>query len=86
MRTIDVTGTDSWTVTSANTVWCTVSPSSGTGGSFVVTAKANNGSARSTTVTLRGQNTGSSVVIRVNQVAGADNDLGRDDYESDIQL
>lgn len=88
--TFEISGTDSWTVTSSSTSWCTVSPTSGTGNKKVtVSVKANTDTtSRSATIKVKGADSGKTFTIEITQAAAeSDNDVfGRDEFDDDKTL
>lgn len=82
---ITVTGTDKWTATSGNTSWCTVSPASGTGAGTisVKVSKHTGSSSRSTNITIKGTNSGTSYTVSVTQSNKDQSEISREDYGSE---
>ena len=87
-KTISTQGNDIWTA-SSNKSWCTLSKASGTAGeSIVVTVSKNtSSSSRSATITITGAHT-SPVTVSVTQAKPEeeDSDIGRNDFDSDVNL
>ncbi len=88
-QSVSVSSNDSWTVSSNQSSWCTVSKSSGANnGSFNVTTTANTQtSSRTATITIKGTNSGIERSVSVTQQPKADSfNPERDDYDSDQNL
>ncbi len=87
-KSVNVTSNDSWKVTSNQSSWCTVSPTSGSNnGTFTVKAAANStSSSRNATITIKGTNSGKSVSVSVTQTKTDPIVVGRNDYDSDQNL
>ena len=82
-RTISVTGNDKWTATSSAS-WCTLSKTSGTGATTLsVTVTQNtSSSARTASITFKGQNTGKNITISISQVGKENDIIYREPYTS----
>lgn len=83
-KTVSITSNDTWTV-SSNQSWCVISPSNGSSnGTVTIKVSVNASSARTATVTIKGNNSGKTATISISQDAGTI--IGRDEYGNDKEI
>lgn len=82
-QTVQITTTVTWTATSSDASWCTVSPANHTGnGDLMVTTTANSGAARTATITIKNDKglTTTVAVAQAGESTGDGNELFISEY------
>ncbi len=88
-ESFSISSNDKWSITGTST-WCTISASDGAEGTTTITVKADANTSyneRSTTLIIKGKNSNIERKVNIIQSGVSDpSDIGRNDYDNDIEL